>query len=220
MRINKFVAQASGLSRRTADAAIAQNRVTINGAAAEPGQEVHAGDTMTLDGKSLTLPASHTTLLFHKPIGYVTSRDGQGSRTVYDLLPPEFHRLKPVGRLDKDSSGLLLLTDDGELANRLTHPRYVKEKIYLVTLDRALTAPDQERLAAGISLEDGLSHLKVKPQAEPTYEVRMTEGRNRQIRRTFTALKYHVQTLHRIVFGGYVLGDLQPGDYRMIKNKE
>src|SRR5581483_8687429 len=132
MRLNRFVALATGTSRRHADVLIEQQRLRINDHLGQTGETVAANDTVTLDGQPLTLPATMTIML-NKPVGYVCSRQGQGSQTIYTLLPPELHHLKPVGRLDKDSSGLLLLTNDGQLANQLTHPSYRKEKVYEIS---------------------------------------------------------------------------------------
>src|SRR5690606_9952597 len=124
---NKFIAQATGISRRAADKAVEQGRILVNGKVPESARQIEPSDTVTLDGSPVTAPdSSHTTILLNKPVGYVCSRDGQGSRTVYDLLPPELHQLKSVGRLDKDSSGLLLMTTDGQLAYELTHPKFEK----------------------------------------------------------------------------------------------
>lgn len=214
MRINQFVARASGLSRRSADDMIASGRVTVNGEPPVAGYQVNDTDEIALDGQPLTLSAT-TTVLLNKPVGYVCSRRGQGSRTVYDLLPAGFHGLKPVGRLDKDSSGLLLLTDDGELAQQLTHPRYAKEKIYRVTLDTPLAPADRQQLEGGIRLEDGPSRLFVQGRGKQ-WEVRLYEGRNRQIRRTFAHLGYQVMTLHRTHFGPYELGKLAAGRYSVL----
>src|SRR5256885_16513224 len=113
MRINKFVAVASGLSRRAADAAIAAGRVRVHGQPATAGQDLAEPDAVTPDGQPLTTPAAFTTILLNKPAGFVVSRSGQGARTIYELLPPKLHQLKPIGRLDKNSSGLLLLTNNG-----------------------------------------------------------------------------------------------------------
>lgn len=214
MRINKFIAAATGLSRRAADQAIAEDRVLVNGAAAQAGQGVADTDQVFLDGKKLTLQASQTILLY-KPVGYVVSRDGQGSKTIYDLLPPEMHHLKPVGRLDKDSSGLLLLTSDGQLAQQLTHPKYQKTKVYEIVLDKSLRPADEQQITQGVELEDGSSRLELTRLTDDrTWRVRMHEGRNRQIRRTFAALGYEVTRLHRISFGGYHLPDtLQAGGF-------
>ena len=214
MRINKFVALASGLSRRAADAAITSGRVTINGAQPAVGQTVKPTDRLMLDGQSIRAPAIATTIMFNKPYGYVCSREGQGSSTIYELLPPEYHALKPVGRLDRNSTGLLLLTNDGELANQLTHPRYAKTKIYEVSLRQHLEPLHQQVINdRGIMLEDGLSKLNLDKlnDAATHFRVTMQEGRNRQIRRTFAALGYNVTKLHRTHFGNYDLGDLGSG---------
>lgn len=213
MRINAFIAQTTGLSRRAADAAIEAKRVRVNGQAARLGQEVTAADSVTLDNQPLKATNKLITIMLNKPIGYVVSRAGQSSRTIYELLPPELQQLKPVGRLDKDSSGLLLLTSDGQLAYELTHPKFVKHKSYEVTLNKPLTATDQGAIERGIRLDDGVSKLKLEKLDNTTLQVTMHEGRNRQIRRTFTALGYKVNNLHRIQFGSYKLAALNSGSF-------
>jgi 23S rRNA pseudouridine2605 synthase len=221
MRVNKFLAQATGISRRAADAAIAAGRVTINGTVPSPGYDVADQDDILYDGRHLKLQdvttTRHTTIILNKPVGYVVSRDGQGSQTVYDLLPAHLHNLKPVGRLDKDSSGLLLMTNDGELANQLTHPRYSKSKIYQVILDKPLQPLHRQMISDhGLQLEDGPSQLQLErlhDDNDSQWQVTMREGRNRQIRRTFSALGYTVTGLHRIAFGSYALNNLPPGSY-------
>ena len=218
MRINKFVARATGLSRRAADQAITEGRVTIDGRLAVPGDDVVETTAVKLDGQNLVLPASSMTIILNKPVGYVSSRQGQGSRTIYDLLPPELHHLKPVGRLDKDSSGLLLLTDDGELADKLTHPRYAKTKVYQIELNKPLSATDRQRIETGVKLGDGLSKLALRQLSDARHwEVTMTEGRNRQIRRTFATCGYTVTKLHRTQFGPYTINELQSGSYKEIQ---
>ncbi len=211
MRINQYVALATGLSRRKADEVITSGKVTVNGKSAETGLQVSAQDEVQLDGK-IIIPAETQTILLNKPAGYVCSRQGQGSKTIYDLLPKELHNLKPIGRLDKDSSGLLLLTNDGELANQLTHPSFAKEKIYMVQLDKQLADTDLQQIEKGVQLEDGLSKLKLSGNGT-SWTVTMSEGRNRQIRRTFSNLNYEVQKLHRIKFGDYKLGNLTEENY-------
>jgi len=215
VRINRYIANVTGLSRRAADTAIAEGRVSINGQPVVLGQEAQETDTVHLDGQPLAqASAKHLTIMLNKPVGYVCSRNGQGSQTVYDLLPPKYHNLKPVGRLDKDSSGLLLLTSDGALANQLTHPRYKKEKVYRVALGRPLTKRDLTAITQGVELNDGPSRLNIRILAPARYEVRMAEGRNRQIRRTFAAVGYMISSLHRTHFGPYSLRDLKAGSYR------
>lgn len=215
MRINKFVALATGMSRRAADTAVETGKVLINNTPATAGATVSDQDTVTLDGKVLSTPA-HTTVILHKPIGYVVSRNGQGSKTIYDLLPDTYHALKPVGRLDKDSSGLLLLTNDGERAHALTHPSSQKTKVYSVTLDKTLQPLHHQMLVDfGVQLDDGPSKfLEMRRTVQPdTWIIVMHEGRNRQIRRTCGALGYTVTRLHRTHFGQYALGDLKSGEY-------
>lgn len=217
MRINQFLARYTDLSRRAADEAVAEGRVEINGNLARLGDIVVDKDVVTLDRRPVKPDAPATVIIFHKPAGCVVSREGQGNRTIYDILPEEYRRLNPVGRLDKDSSGLLLLTNDGELANRLTHPRFGKEKIYEVELDKPLEVHDQDAIHhKGINLEDGVSRLSLSPldDTHKFWQVKMNEGRNRQIRRTFEALDYRVTRLHRIHFGEYSLEDLAEGDVK------
>ena len=220
MRINKFVALASGLSRRWADAAITKGRVLVNGQPPQPGQNVTDTDTVTLDGKLLAAPAQLRTVIFNKPAGFVVSRDGQGSQTIYDLLPPDMHSLKPVGRLDKDSSGLLLLTNDGQLAQELTHPSHRKQKIYEVTLSQPLQPLHRQMISDhGLQLTDGLSKLeleRLQDGNDKAWRVQMHEGRNRQIRRTFASLGYNITKLHRTHFGNYTLGTLRSGTYQEV----
>lgn len=232
MRLNRLIALSTGLSRRAADRVISDGRVRINGTVAVLGQNVTPQDKVTLDKRPITTAVKSHSIMLNKPAGYVCSRTGQSNKTIYDLLPRELHGLKPVGRLDKDSSGLLLLTNDGKLAHRLTHPSFQKEKIYEVRLSRALTPDNLDTLRAGIILGDGLSKLDVREMRheargkrspdyyllthDSTYEVRMSEGRNRQIRRTFATLGYAVTRLHRTKFGPYTLGELHEGRYKRL----
>lgn len=221
MRLNRYIALCSSLSRRAADAAIEDGRVTVDGTIAVKGTDIQDTSRVKLDGQILYLPTTTTTILFHKPVGVVCSRNGQGSRTVFDCLPGQYQSLQSVGRLDKDSSGLLLLTNDGMLANSLTHPSYMKAKRYEITLDKLLQPLHQQMIADhGIQLADGKSRLMVsrlEPSTDqPAYEVVMSEGRNRQIRRTFASLGYTVTSLHRTTFGRFDLGDLPPSHYRVI----
>ncbi len=203
------------MSRRAADTSIKQQRIRVNGKIAMLGSLVQPGDAVTLDGEAITLPEQAITIMLNKPIGYVVSRDGQGSNTIYDLLPAKYHSLKPVGRLDKDSSGLLILTNDGQLANQLTHPSFNKEKVYEVQLDKPLTNEDKTSIEQGIELEDGLSVLRLQGEGK-NWIITMHEGRNRQIRRTFETLGYTVAKLHRTQFGAYKLNNLEPGNNQIL----
>ncbi len=220
MRINKFVATATGLSRRAADRAITDQRVLVNNQIASIGLQVSISDSVTLDGGVIKLPELATTIILNKPVGYVCSRSGQGSQTIYSLLPAKLHYLKPVGRLDKNSSGLLVMTNDGVLANQLTHPRYAKTKVYEVSLDKALQSADQQMVTnKGVQLSDGPSKFLLTSLGSQgiSWQVTMQEGRNRQIRRTFSALGYNVQRLHRTNFGSYSLGDLAESAHRILE---
>ena len=211
MRINKYVALATGKSRREADRLIADSLISVNNHPIEQGYEVQSQDLVTMYGRALTLPQKPTTIIFHKPVGYVCSRDGQGAKTIYDILPQEFHKLKPVGRLDKDSSGILLMTNDGNLAHQLTHPSFKKEKIYKIQINKDLSDSDKNHIESGITLEDGTSALQLEGKGD-SWTIHMHEGRNRQIRRTFEKLSYTVTKLHRTNFGPYSLDELKPGD--------
>lgn len=223
MRINRFLAVSTGLSRRTADQVVARGDVLVNGKPAQMGQAVTEDDTVSYQGRALKLAdiEQAQTILLNKPVGYVCSRNGQGSRTIYELLPPELHQLKPVGRLDKDSSGLLLLTTDGELAQALTHPSYQKTKQYEVVLDKPLQPLHCQMITdMGVQLDDGPSRFALERlnQGDDTaWQVTMHEGRNRQIRRTFAALGYTVTQLHRTMFGPYTLEQVTPGKYKHIQ---
>ena len=220
MRLNKFIAQASGLSRRAADSAIADGRVRVNGHRPEVGMPVNINDTVTLDGVILQVPESFTTILLNKPAGYVCSRDGQGSKTVYDLLPEDLHTLKPVGRLDKNSSGLLLMTTDGNLAFELTHPSRQKVKVYEIRLNAPLAPLHRQMISEfGVQLDDGPSKFsleRIQENSDYMWRITMHEGRNRQIRRTFSALGYDVTRLHRTTFGPYSLGSVSRGEYTIL----
>lgn len=220
-RLNKYLALHLGISRREADIYIDKKRVAINGELATLGARVLAGDSVTVDGQPVGKVAFEYIAL-NKPVGYVSSRRAQGDvPTLYSLLPEKYHTLKPVGRLDKDSSGILLLTNDGDFAYQMTHPKFYKVKIYKVRLSGDLEPLHQQMISDyGVQLEDGTSKLSLERLSEDDrreWTVTMTEGRNRQIRRTFAALGYTVTKLHRTHFGDYALGDMPLGSYQHIK---
>lgn len=216
-RINQYIAAATGLSRRAADTAVAAGRVQLGDHVAQLGESVPDGAIVTLDGKKLTPPQTHHYVILHKPTGYVSSRTRQGKDpTLYDLLPPEMRELRIAGRLDRDSSGLVLLSNDGPFINRYTHPSFGKTKLYELTLARSLTAADRAHLEAGVQLTDGPSRLLVTHAHDRRLTVSLTEGRNRQIRRTLGALGYTVERLHRTQIGSYRLGNLAPGSWQEV----
>jgi 23S rRNA pseudouridine2605 synthase len=219
MRINKWLAMHTELSRRAADTEVENGHVKVNGYTAKTGADVKDTDKVEVGGKRVQLTHIDRTILFNKPTGIVCSRAGQGGKTVYDLLPKEYSILKCVGRLDKDSSGLLLMTSDGTLLNKLTHPKFRKEKIYQVALHKRLGESDLRALDEGVDIGDKrLSYIMVKAidHVKPHYQVRMFEGRNRQIRRTFEAIGNEVEKLHRTTFADYKLGELPLGKYTLI----
>jgi 23S rRNA pseudouridine2605 synthase len=217
MRINQFIAGSTDLSRRAADAAVAAGRVSINGHTAAMGQLVDARDSVMLDGTALALRQIHTYVLLNKPAGYVSSRVRQGTGpTLYELLPPLYKTLRIAGRLDRDSSGLVVLTDDGDFIFQLTHPSAEKSKRYELTLQSPLSAADQRKLEAGVVLADGPSQVHVLETRGRSLTVTLSEGRNRQLRRTLGALGYTITKLHRVSMGSLELGALAPGKWHEI----
>lgn len=217
VRLNKFLAERLGVSRREADELIAAGKITVDGKVAILGTRIDSQSRIFYNNKEVPFETKYLYLAFHKPVGYVCSRRAQGSApTIYDLLPPEYRKLKTVGRLDKESSGLILLTNDGDFAFQMTHPKFRKTKLYEVELNRPLEPLHQQMISDyGVMLDDGPSQFKViKDDVPGHYIVTLLEGRNRQIRRTFAALGYRVTKLHRTNFGKYELGPLKPGDYK------
>lgn len=234
IRLNKFLAERLGVSRREADKLISDGKITVNGEVAVTGVKVDKNNKVCYNGRTVPFDTEFLYLAFHKPIGYVCSRKAQGlTPTLYELLPTKYRPLKTVGRLDKDSSGLILLTNDGDFAFQMTHPKFRKNKVYEVTLDKPLEPLHQQMISEyGVKLDDGVSRFKVIkdgfaesfPRSVPKkvvqqnhYLVTLSEGRNRQIRRTFAALGYRVVKLHRTQFGKFELGCLKPGECAIIK---
>lgn len=221
LRLNKFLAEQLGLSRREADNLIAANKVTVNGLVALLGARITAEDKVVCDGQPVTHEVKYIYLGLNKPVGYVCSRKRQGGTpTLYELLPPQYQALKTVGRLDKDSSGLILLTNDGDFAFHMTHPKFSKTKLYEVTLDQPLAPLHQQEIADfGIEIGDGVSKMGLTRLSDDrkSWLVTLHEGRNRQIRRTFAALGYTVTKLHRTQFGPYQLSGLKPGEFTEVR---
>ncbi len=219
VRLNKYLALHAGVSRREADEFVLRGRVTVNGKTAVNGMQISPTDSVELDEKPLNKTTELIYLKLHKPVGFVCSRKAQGdNQTIYDLLPSEYHSLKSVGRLDRDSSGIILLTNDGDFAHNMTHPSFHKVKQYDVVLDRPLEPLHQQMVGdIGIDLDDGKSQLTLERQSDDrtAWKVTMSEGRNRQIRRTFAALGYTVTKLHRTDFGPYNLGHTAPGTFEI-----
>lgn len=218
IRLNKFLAERLGVSRREADDLIASGKVLVNDKKAVLGARIDKDDKVCYNNMIVPFDTEFLYLAFNKPVGYVCSRRAQGDApTIYELIPEKYQKLKTVGRLDKDSSGLILLTNDGDFAFSMTHPKFHKEKVYEVELDRPLEPLHQQMISDyGVMLDDGPSSFTVIHDNN-IYTVVLSEGRNRQIRRTFAALGYRVTKLHRTQFGKYQLSGLKPSEYVIIK---
>jgi 23S rRNA pseudouridine2605 synthase len=226
MRLNKFLASKTLLSRRSADYEISTNTVQVNGELAVPGTVLKPGDVVNYSGEDYIYTQleqsakAPVVLLLNKPVGYVCSRDGQGAPTIYELLPEQYHNLNIAGRLDMDSCGLVVLTDDGDLLNQLTHPSFNKTKVYQITLDKPLNKIRQNKIEQeGVDIGDDRLSKMVLTQKSADYtrwQVELSEGRNRQIRRTFMALALEVVKLKRLSLGDYSLDQLNNEDFIVI----
>jgi len=239
MRLNKFLAHAGIASRRAADKLIAAGRVQVNGRVTrEMGVQVDpAQDKVLVDGKPVQGgQKAFTYLLLNKPAGVITSRkDPEGRPTVLDLIPAKYHHLHPVGRLDYKSEGLVLLTDDGDLTQRLTHPSFQHEKEYWVQVVGPVPNVLLYKLRKGVMLEDGVAKARVRRLSKIPPEQRfwikdnpkytwlaftLQEGRNRQIRRMCEALDLQVRQLVRIRMNAIHIGDIKPGQWRMANSRQ
>jgi 23S rRNA pseudouridine2605 synthase len=221
MRLVKFLAHGGVASRRKAEEIIAKGVVTVGGeVVTDPARDVDAGDDVRVNGDPVAAEA-HEVWAVNKPVGVVSTAREPGARTpVVDLVETEA-RLYPVGRLDLDSSGLLLLTNDGELANLLTHPRYEVPKAYVARLAKPIGERELKRLRGGVELEDGpAAASEIKRLGEREIEIVLREGRNRQVRRMLEAVGNEVVALRRVRFGPLGLGDLEEGRSRRLSGDE
>lgn len=217
MRLARYLAHAGVASRRASESLIASGRVSVGGrVVTDPARDVDASSAVAVDGSPVA-PEPREVWLVNKPAGVVsTARDERGRPAVVDLVDSE-RRLYPVGRLDAESEGLILLTNDGELANRLTHPRYGVEKTYRVRLARPLGDEAARRLRRGIQLEDGpTAPAKARRIGDREIEITIREGRNRQVRRMIEDVGNRVEALRRVRFGPVKLGRLAPGGVRRL----
>ncbi|MGH7448894.1 MAG: pseudouridine synthase [Longimicrobiales bacterium] len=222
IRLQKFLAQAGVASRRSSEELIVSGRVTINGrAATELGVRVQPKDDVRVDGKRIR-PAASQWYALHKPRGYMSTRsDPEGRRTLYDLVPPPMRRLFYVGRLDFDSEGLVLLTNDGDTAHRLLHPRYGIDREYDVELDHQIDDSALEQLRKGVQLEDGPARARsVRRKGGRRVVLTLREGRRREVRRMFAELGYEVRRLRRVRYGPIRLDDLPSGEWRALDERE
>lgn len=226
IRLNKYIANAGICSRREADTYIAAGNVTVNGrSVTEMGYQVRPSDEVRFDGRLIKAEKKEYILL-NKPKNFITTtKDEQGRRTVMELISSASRaRLVPVGRLDRNTTGLLLFTNDGELAKKLTHPKHGVRKIYHVELNRVLKAADLQQIRDGVELEDGpiradeVSYIDGATKREVGIEVH--SGRNRIVRRIFEHLGYEVVKLDRVVFAGLTKKDLPRGHWRPLTKQE
>ena len=226
MRLNKFLAACGVASRRDCDELIKQGRVKINGKVASLGMEADEGDEVTVDGNKVVLKKNEYYIL-NKPKGYLsTVSDEKGRKTVMDLMPSNVGRIYPVGRLDYDSEGLLILTTDGELAQRLTHPKNEVPKTYLVKIEGTATEATLNPIRSGIEIEGGYVTKKCKAHIVETNKeytkihITITEGKNREIRKMFAAIGREVTLLKRIKVGELTLRGLDRGEWRKLNKQE
>src|SRR6266516_7075880 len=221
MRLYAYLARAGIASRRGADDLIKAGRVRVNDAPGELNTYVHPGDRVEVDGEQVS-PQSLKYVLLDKPAGTVTTaRDPQGRPTVVELVEEIPERVVPVGRLDADTTGALLLTNDGPLAHRLAHPRYGVEKVYEVDVEGRPGDAALQTLAKGVELEDGLTApATVRRLAPSRLELTLHEGRNRQVKRMLEAGGHPVRRLHRSRYAGLTLEGLEPGAWRELEPSE
>lgn len=226
MRLQKFLSRTGVASRREAERLIQAGRVRVNGSVVtELGSLVDPDlDRVEVDGRTVREAALRWVML-HKPPGVLTTRrDPGGGQVVYDLLPPELRDLRYVGRLDRDTEGLLLLTTDGDLLHRLTHPSFEVEREYWAKVKGTVESATLERLARGVALEDGPARAKRawRPRGAPVDELRLvlTEGRKREVRRLLMAVDHPVVRLRRERYGPVSLGSLPRGSWRELTNEE
>ena len=227
MRLQKFMADCGVASRRACEQIISDGRVTVNGIPAVLGMSVEETDDVRLDGKPLKPAEKRVVLMLYKPRGVVsTSSDEAGRKTVQAFVGDLPYRLYNVGRLDLNSEGLLLLTNDGELCNHLMHPRYGVEKTYRVVCDGTLSATEIAALTNGVQLEDGITapakvtNIRRSTTGGTAFSITIHEGRNRQIRRMLEAVGHRTLRLKREAYGPLKLGELKPGEWRYLSEAE
>lgn len=226
MRLNKYIASSGVCSRRKADELIESGVVSVNGKKiVELGFQVEEKDKVFINNE-LVRPKKHEYYRFYKPTGYITSADDEKDRKIiYDLLPPSMHNLKPVGRLDRDSSGLIILTNDGDLINELTHPSIKVPKVYIVSVNGKVHLHHLEKLAQGIEIEEGKiayanSLILECSNKKTTLQITLFQGLNRQIRKMFEALGFEVISLKRIQHATIDLEGLKKGQFKPIKPQQ
>ncbi|PZF72265.1 rRNA pseudouridine synthase [Taibaiella soli] len=225
MTLNKYIAHSGQCSRRDAAELVKKGKVKVNGEMMlDPGYRVKPGDLVILGGKKLTPQKNMVYILLNKPKGFITTtEDPEGRKTVMELVENSgAERLFPVGRLDRNTTGLLLLTNDGDLAQKLSHPSHEIKKIYQVTLDKSLSKPDFDKIAAGLELEDGEVKVDSIAYLESKNEVGLEihSGKNRIVRRIFESLGYEVEKLDRVMYAGLTKKNVNRGKWRFLSDRE
>ncbi|MDD3593947.1 MAG: pseudouridine synthase [Candidatus Gastranaerophilales bacterium] len=226
VRLNKYIASCTDISRRAADELISLGKVKVNGKiVSELGITLGGKDTVIIDGKPI-VPQKHEYYAFHKPAGYITTKsDPQKRKTIYNILPESLKSLNPAGRLDKDSSGLIILTNDGDLLLKLTHPKIKVAKVYKVTIKGKLSQGDIYKLENGIEIEPGkVAYAEVEmleyKKGISMLKVTLHQGYNRQIRKMMESIGHPIQALKRISHATINISGLEKGQYRKINIKE
>ena len=227
IRLQKYLAEAGVASRRKCEELIAMGRVEVNGQVVTvPGTKINGEEMIKVDGRQIRQEQKKVYILLNKPVGYIsTSKDQFSRKTVLDLIDAVKERIYPVGRLDYDTSGLIVLTNDGELANRLTHPKHEMQKVYRVMIDGSLKEEDIKSFQTGIAIEDyTTAPAKVKvietTKKDSIIELTIHEGKNRQVRKMFETLGYAVLRLKRVAVGPIVIEGLEEGKWRYLSKKE
>jgi 23S rRNA pseudouridine2605 synthase len=225
MTLNKFISHSGECSRRDAAELVKQGKVKVNGELMmDPGYRVQETDQVTLVGKKLKPIRNLAYVLLNKPKGYITTtEDPQERATIMELVQGAgAERLYPVGRLDRNTSGLILLTNDGDLAQKLSHPSYEIKKVYQVTLDKPITKADFDKVIEGVKLEDGIAKVDSLAQLEEKNELGLEihSGKNRIVRRIFESLGYVVEKLDRVMYAGLTKKNLPRGKWRFLEEKE
>jgi 23S rRNA pseudouridine2605 synthase len=225
--LNKFVAHAGVSSRRAAATLVKEGKVTVNGVVVtDPGTKVLYTDTVKVTGRKVTVSSHFVYILLNKPKDFLTTTtDPQGRKTVQQLISKATEeRVYPIGRLDRNTSGVLLFTNDGDLAQKLSHPKNEMKKIYHVGLDKPLTKQHFEKIMLGVELEDGIAKVDEMAYADPKDKTQIGleihSGKNRIVRRIFAALGYDVKTLDRVMYAGLTKKNVQRGNWRFLTEKE
>ncbi|SFJ74479.1 23S rRNA pseudouridine2604 synthase [Paenibacillus sp. UNC496MF] len=220
MRINKFISETGYCSRREADKLVESGRVTINGAVAELGSQAEPGDDVRVDGKTIGSQKRHVYIALNKPVGITSTTEAQVEGNIVDFVG-HAERIFPIGRLDKDSEGLILLTNDGDIVNRILRAEGKHEKEYVVTVDRPVTPRFLKAMSEGVRILGSMTlPCKVEKESDRVFRITLTEGKNRQIRRMCQTFGYNVRKLRRVRIMNILLGQLANGKWRDLTQDE